>query len=442
MERTEILHKNRSLEVHFRRGNSPFCLITFNPLETRSNGRFYWGRAIAEKWDYTCLGFVTHGNNWFPELDMEEAVQAVGPYLSGENILYGCSMGGYAAVRYSKLLNAKMVIAFSPLLSIDPQDVPDDRRWHRLHRPQLHPNMRVRERHVQGDLLVFYDPFHHYDAPHGNEISRYAKGVALPLPFTGHETLVVAAQFPGFSGIIERCVHNRESLPGYMKEGRLRSPMFYFLAAARMADRGKYRWARRLLDKADELKGINWPAHDALRLKIYALCGLSKEASVFLPMISFPETKDDVAWNVWADAADIFSKNGFIEISDKLYERLLEVSSLLLYERYIACLALRKDYCRIASATAAATAAFPEDVRMPIKAGNAFLESNQDACAILMYEMAIARQPSLTWPHHALVRIYKARNDLGMIRQVLRRTLDLEISDETTISYRDRFGVA
>ncbi|MCB8879864.1 hypothetical protein ACELLULO517_06435 [Acidisoma cellulosilytica] len=441
MEQSKIIYTNRSFEVHFRPGKSAFCLITFNPLETRSNGRFYWGRPLAEKWDYTCLGFVTHGNDWFPESDMLEAAEVLKPYLNGRNVLYGFSMGAYAAVRYSKLLNAELVLAFSPLLSIDPQDVPHDSRWHKLHRPELHSNMRVREEHVQGDLLVFYDPLLPSDAWHGQEISGYPQGVALPLPFTGHETLAVAMQFPGFSGIINRCVYDRDSLADYMKAGRRRSSMFHFLAAAKMAERGKYRWSIALLDKADELGGAEASDHDALRLKIYALSKQDEDAEVLLSTMARPGDMETRAWRTWADAADIFGERSLFALCDRLYEAILKTPSLLFYERYITCLQNRGDYCRIAMLVAAAIAAFPEDVRIPIKAGDAFLQGSQEVCAILMYEIVITRQPSLTWPHHALFRIYNSRNDLVMINRILRRTLDFQINDDATKGYRKRFGV-
>lgn len=68
--------------------------------------------------------------SWFPQASMIELEKAISPILEGfKNIVgYGGSMGGYAAIKYSNLLNMNRVIAFVPQYSIDPEQV-EDRRY-------------------------------------------------------------------------------------------------------------------------------------------------------------------------------------------------------------------------------------------------------------------------------------------------------------------------
>ncbi len=80
-----------------------------------------------------------------------------------ERILYGHSQGSYAALRYRRLLDTDVAIAFCPQISIDPGTVPFDGRFTRHFEPSLHQDMDMAPEHAAGRAHVFHDPIHAVD---------------------------------------------------------------------------------------------------------------------------------------------------------------------------------------------------------------------------------------------------------------------------------------
>src|SRR4051794_10196197 len=84
---------------------APLTLVTFADLTFRPDGHAIWGREPAAKMGLDAIGFVAKRENWFPAAAMQKAAPAVRALLGGGPALcYGYSMGGYAALKYARLL--------------------------------------------------------------------------------------------------------------------------------------------------------------------------------------------------------------------------------------------------------------------------------------------------------------------------------------------------
>ena len=68
--------------------------------------------------------------SWGNNLNIKKISSAVKKFSENRKIyIIGNSMGGFLAILFSKFLEAKKVIAFSPQFSVCPDIVPDEKRW-------------------------------------------------------------------------------------------------------------------------------------------------------------------------------------------------------------------------------------------------------------------------------------------------------------------------
>lgn len=181
----------------------------------QANGSRYWGQRFCEKADITALGFISRRPNWFPAASMAKASVAVAPILrrASERILYGHSQGGYAALRYRRLLDADVAIAFCPQISIDPRTVPFDGRFARHFAPSLHEEMEIAPEHAAGRAYLFYDPFHAVDRQHAERIAVLQQRTRLvPVHMTGHGTVRAFAGTARGLLLVEAC--RADDVPG------------------------------------------------------------------------------------------------------------------------------------------------------------------------------------------------------------------------------------
>jgi tetratricopeptide (TPR) repeat protein len=188
-----IVFRTKDLEVLFVDGGSSYLLITFNEAGKPGDGRHIWGESLVRSAGITTLGFMTRSANWFPEADMREAVAALKPFLDRfpERVLFGHSMGGYGAIKYSRLLGSSVAMSFCPQFSIKPDDVGSfDKRFLHCYRPEQHEQMSVSSADVSGEVYVFYDPCLMVDRENVRLIRESAPCVDLiSMTNTGHGTI-------------------------------------------------------------------------------------------------------------------------------------------------------------------------------------------------------------------------------------------------------------
>lgn len=135
--------------------------------------------------------------SWFPESSMRqmfaEIQELIAPFKT--RIGYGGSMGGYAAIKYSNLLDLKRVVALVPQYSINPEEV-EDPRYNMFFHEELNANMQVQPEDVSAEreYIVVYDPYYPEDRAHYLKLEQVLPQIhTLNLPFTGHDAIAVLA---------------------------------------------------------------------------------------------------------------------------------------------------------------------------------------------------------------------------------------------------------
>ncbi len=169
-------------------------VITFQSLRPDQGIETYrdnpWGSGFFDATGFCWINIQPEVNDWYQSLEIHEIAQIVKLKLGEEKpILYGSSMGGYAAYRFSGLFNAKGWIAVVPQHAPF-SDVVEETRW-----PQYRNLIQMNEWSV-GDLppvegigLVFVDPELDLDLQHATAIKNDTDALIKSFPGAGHELL-------------------------------------------------------------------------------------------------------------------------------------------------------------------------------------------------------------------------------------------------------------
>lgn len=217
-------------------------LITFNEMFISADGSKYWADKLAGNLGKSCIGFITKSANWFPQNDMMSAARAIEPYLRefSTRTLYGFSQGGYASIKYSKLLRADHVLAFSPQYSIDPATI-EDGRFSKHYKNELHKGMEISGDDVSGNIWIFVDPYDKRDKLHCDLIlHKIPQGIIIPVNRAGHASVRAVASTAGFSRLVAAS-HVKSAKEGFqiVKEEKKKS-IHYLANLGMVATRRKH----------------------------------------------------------------------------------------------------------------------------------------------------------------------------------------------------------
>ncbi len=255
------LYDSEHLRVVYRPGSSSFALVSFNPATLQAKDDTFWCQPIADKADLTAIGVMTHRGNWYPVEEMRQVAELVRPLLQGfDRVLgYGSSMGGYGALKFSRLLGITHVLSFAPQWSIAPQDVGgwDDRFTHEF-RPGLHTEVRIEPHDVAAAPIVFYDPFFKFDRLNVERIVAACPTARLvPTYLTGHFPVNLFAGTAKVMALFEACF--AEDIPAITRQAtRMRRDPATGLRARALADlyvQSNIDGARRLLARHPQAFG-------------------------------------------------------------------------------------------------------------------------------------------------------------------------------------------
>jgi hypothetical protein len=192
----KVLFDDQNLRVLFFEKNSDFLLITFGDSVALVNGDRFYGDSVSEKASISTLGFMPKHRNWYPKESMILAIQVVVNYIDHFDIriLYGGSMGGYAAIKYSGFLQATAVLSHCPQYTINPNEIPS---WNPSFSAYYKPSMglmRITSEDVSGKIYVVYDPNHRGDTEHAEKILKEIKGAyPVHMRYVGHHVTSVMA---------------------------------------------------------------------------------------------------------------------------------------------------------------------------------------------------------------------------------------------------------
>ncbi|MCH7314104.1 hypothetical protein [Acinetobacter sp. ANC 3882] len=193
----QIIFEDEHIRVIFLKGSSDTLVISFGDLISRAKGMSINAEKSLIKYQYNVIGIMPKQKSWFPKSSMLQMQQQIQPILEQFKgiVGYGGSMGGYAAIKYSNLLNMQKIVAFVPQYSIDP-DVVQDRRYAEFFDASIHHDMQIQADEVDSsrEYIIVYDPYYAEDKEHFLKIQPLLpKMHVIHLPFTGHEALSVLA---------------------------------------------------------------------------------------------------------------------------------------------------------------------------------------------------------------------------------------------------------
>ncbi|MDC5594963.1 hypothetical protein OHX11_04130 [Acinetobacter baumannii] len=193
----QIIFEDEHIRAIFLQGDSNTLVLSFGDLITRASGLSINAEKSLIKYQYNVIGVMPKQKSWFPKASMVELAKVILPIIQRfKNIVgYGGSMGGYAAIKYSNLLNMNRIIAFVPQYSIDPEQV-EDRRYAEFFDAVANKDMQIQPQDVDAsrEYIIVYDPYFSIDREHYLKIKEILPILhTIHLPFTGHEALSVLA---------------------------------------------------------------------------------------------------------------------------------------------------------------------------------------------------------------------------------------------------------
>ncbi|WP_122898819.1 hypothetical protein [Acinetobacter sp. B51(2017)] len=193
----QIIFEDQHIRVIWMPGSSEQLIFSFGDLITRAKGNNINAEKSLAKYQFNVIGIMPKERSWFPEQSMHAMLEVITPLLAKfkQRVAYAGSMGGYAAIKYSNMLQCQRVVALVPQYSIDPNDV-DDPRYNMFFHQEHNHNMRVNPEDVSAtcEYIIVYDPYCVEDRRHYEKLKAVLPNLhTLNLPFTGHDAIAVLA---------------------------------------------------------------------------------------------------------------------------------------------------------------------------------------------------------------------------------------------------------
>lgn len=245
----QIIFEDDHIRAIYLQGTSKTLVISFGDLISRAKGMSINAEKSLSKYDYAVVGIMPKQKSWFPRSSMQALLAHLSPILQNYQaiVAYGGSMGGYAAIKYAKLLQATRVVAMVPQYSINPDVVVDD-RYHEFFDPALHHEMEIAANDLSAstEYIVIYDPYYAQDREHYLKIAdSFALDAApdatakspqlhtLHLPYTGHDVIAVLASSALLHDFIEH-PFDAQHFYQHMRAVKKNSKFYYRSVIARL----------------------------------------------------------------------------------------------------------------------------------------------------------------------------------------------------------------
>lgn len=204
LTRYRAIHEDDDLIVFLKTTGSDVTIFAFNNYGTIYPTPQVWGTDFIDGSGFNAAVFMAKTRNWFPGRAMSPAIAAVHRHLGPPafSFTFGNSMGGYAAIKYKKPLNADACLSFNPQYTIDPAACSFDRRFAAYWTPDM-AGMDIVDRDVDRWAFVFYDPVHRQDAGHAAILSGMPGIHEIPVFHTGHVTVRSVVRGSTISDIVD-----------------------------------------------------------------------------------------------------------------------------------------------------------------------------------------------------------------------------------------------
>ncbi|HEN8799555.1 TPA: hypothetical protein U8251_002130 [Pseudomonas putida] len=163
--------------------------ITFTPSGNRVlDGLGFGGKFLLDN-KIDLISVKCNNDSWFQTIP-EDSFELINQIIENKGystiVAYGSSMGGYAAIQFSKRFKCNIVLALSPQFSIIESF---DKRWE-SHAKKVEWKYNISSNDLESSCkyYVFYDP-HDLDKEHADRVlalSAEANVTNVAIPFAGH----------------------------------------------------------------------------------------------------------------------------------------------------------------------------------------------------------------------------------------------------------------
>gem|GEM_PF-4415465 len=233
LEVMEIYRSNDIKVVASLGFNKNVVVVTFDSYtNVRHLDRTGFAQEFLHKRGIDALHFISRDNDWYQLADFMEAVEAARRLTTGYKkvIAYGQSMGGYAAIRFGRLVGAEQALALSPQYSIDPKTVPFEDRWRvEAKRIRKFPLERHPPAGFTKTTWICFDPYER-DKVHADLYEAHTELRRILTPNSGHPCTGFLSEIGLLSSLVLRMIEgnlNAKEFQAEIRRHRKNSPQLY-----------------------------------------------------------------------------------------------------------------------------------------------------------------------------------------------------------------------
>ena len=211
-----IVHAGEEIVVHLNHGASDYLLVTFCELHNEHLAHVhYFLKPIVDEANISCVGVMTTVKGFYLSPEMDEVFRIVERERRGRKVVvFGQSMGGYAAIKHARALKADYVLACSPFFSMDPDELefPSDRHRKILTHSMSHHNvvdrpqfkgMRITPADTHGRVVTFFDPSEFVDVYNVELLRKHLPDAEfVTVPHANHAVYNPSWRASMFSGLV------------------------------------------------------------------------------------------------------------------------------------------------------------------------------------------------------------------------------------------------
>lgn len=310
----EIYYKNNHVMISNDFYDNELLVISFSPLvdEKQSvSAEHGFGKTFFQSKKISCIYVIPTWNHWYQYEYVKDAINIVKTVVPNfkKVIIYGVSMGGYAALKYADYLQAANVISISPQAVIAPPLADFDHRfsqfWEKI---EYKSDSWLLEKASPIKTTVFFDRHHDLDNKHAQIISRNLRHCQMvSLPFSGHEVFAVLNESGILSDFIFSLINKDSPISDLLqlyRKNRHKSGVSWMYAAQNSMLRGRQGAAGRLYRHS--IKVIEWRKNKGLTID------QAKARMTLMEFIAYCFKTGDLA--SFLDAYNLFSNNKIIKV--------------------------------------------------------------------------------------------------------------------------------
>ena len=247
-----MLGETASLRLWHWPGQGPGTLVVFTPAPVGGASSAlpagWWGHGTVARLGWSAIVFAAQEASWYPSADMAALLPlALAAMPPGPRLTYGSAMGGYGALKYGSALAADATVALAPAYSIDPADMPRDRRAQREFDPQRNADMAIRPADLSNLPVIAFDPLQRLDHAQARRLAEMPRVRAVPIRRGGPRLAALLTEAGQLEPLLLAALEGNESRSvSILREARRASPSLRAAIATALDARGHQRWAAAL----------------------------------------------------------------------------------------------------------------------------------------------------------------------------------------------------